>query len=220
MIDLARDRKYRVVPEWWLDWHDQTCVIVASGPSAKDQPLHLLEEAGVKTVAINTSFRLIPRADVLFACDFVWWRTHRQELEDFAGVKVTTDTRHVLRDWGVQRVPCNRFSDRLSLNEYNLISWGGNSGFQAINLVLQFGVSRIILVGYDMNLDQGTHWHGDHPVGLSNPKQKNVDRWRRAIDNAAPDIERLGVEVINTSRDSALYAYPKMSLEEALKCGK
>lgn len=219
MIDLARDRNNRTVPDWWVNWDDQTCVIVASGPSAKDQPLHLLKEARVKTVAINTSFRLVPDADVLFACDYAWWRNHIEELTDFRGLRLTTDTRRVMDEWGVQRIPCNRWTDRLSLNEYGLIAWGGNSGFQALNLVLQFGVSRVILVGYDMNLDQGTHWHGDHPEGMSNPKQRNVDRWRKAIDAAADDIERLGVEVFNTSMDSALYAYPKVTLEEAL-CAK
>jgi hypothetical protein len=218
MIDLAKDRNSRTVPSWWLDWNDQTCVIVASGPSAKDQPLHLLEETGLKTLAINTSFRLVPNADVLFACDHAWWKKHLNELDDFKGLKVTTDPRNIMGEWGIHRVPCLRTSDKMVLNQYNLVGWGGNSGFQSINLVLQFGVSRIILVGYDMSIDRGTHWHGDHPQGLSNPRSRNVDRWRRALDNAVVDIERLGVEVINTSMDSALCSYPKMQFEEALRC--
>lgn len=218
MIDLAKDRFNREVPDWWRDWHDQTCVIVASGPSAKDQPLALLKEVAVKTIAINSSIRLVPDADVLFACDHAWWKKYIAELSEYQGLMLTTDTRYVTREWGVKQVRCDRFSDRLRMEAYNLVGWGGNSGFQALNLALQFGVSRIILVGYDLNLDRGTHWHGDHPVGMSNPKQRNVDRWRKAIDNAAPDIERLGVEVINTSVDSALKAYKKMPFEEALGC--
>lgn len=97
------------------------------------------------------------------------------------------------------------------------MGWGGNSGFHALNLAVQFGVSKIILVGFDMSLDHGVHWHGKH-VGLNNPTVRNVDRWRRCIDAAAEPIEALGITVVNTSPVSALQNYPKMSLAEALAC--
>lgn len=104
------------------------------------------------------------------------------------------------------------------LMEAGKIGWGGNSGFHALNLAAQFAASKVILVGYDLRLDLGLHWHGKHPNGQNNPLEKNVERWRRAIDNAAPVFDALGVPVINTSQPSALRAYRKMSFEDAMAC--
>lgn len=44
-----------------------------------------------------------------------------------------------------------------------------NSGQRAIQLAAHFGAERIILLGYDCSLENGTHWHGNHPDGLKNP---------------------------------------------------
>lgn len=101
---------------------------------------------------------------------------------------------------------------------FGVLGWGGNGGFHALNLAVQFGAKRIVLVGYDMRCDLGLHWHGKHPTGLNNPTPRNVERWRRVIDEAAPILAALGVTVINASPVSMLTAYPKMSLSEALEC--
>jgi len=110
-----------------------------------------------------------------------------------------------------------RNDDRLCL-EKGTIGWGGNSGFHCLNLAVQFGAAKIILVGYDMRLDKGIHWHGRHPRGLNNPTDANVRRWRRCIDDAADLIAGLGIRVINASPVSALRTYPKMDLMDALEC--
>lgn len=101
---------------------------------------------------------------------------------------------------------------------FGTLGWGGNSGFHALNLAVQFGVKRIALVGFDMRCDKGLHWHGSHEKGLNNPTPGNVERWRRVTDAAAPVLAALGVSVINCSPISALTAYPKMSLSEAMEC--
>lgn len=91
-----------------------------------------------------------------------------------------------------------------------------NSGFQAVNLAANLGASRILLVGFDMQLDGGSHWHGDHGPGLTNPTGEKIQRWRSDLDAAAPALAEAGVEVINTSRVSALTAYRKADLLEAV----
>jgi hypothetical protein len=106
--------------------------------------------------------------------------------------------------------------DRLLVGKFGELGWGGNSGFQALNLAIQFGVKKIILICYDMHLERGMHWHGKHEGGMNNPTPKNVERWRRVTDAAAPLLEALGIKVINCSMISALENYPKMSLREAL----
>ena len=96
------------------------------------------------------------------------------------------------------------------------VGWSGNSGFHAFNLSVQLQPARIILVGFDMSIEHGLHWHGPHPSGLNNPSSRNVDRWRRAMDASAEVVEALGIQVVNCSAISALQNFPKQSLEEAL----
>lgn len=96
------------------------------------------------------------------------------------------------------------------------VGWAGNGGFHMLNLVAQMRPRTILLVGFDMRVDRGVHWHGQHPAGMNNPTARNVERWRRCTDAAAPAIAALGVAVRNCTPGSALTAYPFMSFEEAL----
>lgn len=111
-----------------------------------------------------------------------------------------------------------RGCDQILIDHPGILGDGGNSGFQAINLAVQCGAAKIILIGFDMRLDLGLHWHGKHGRGLNNPSERNLARWRRILDASAPRLAELGVSVINCSAVSALEAYPKMRLSEALTC--
>jgi hypothetical protein len=110
-----------------------------------------------------------------------------------------------------------RDQDRILTGTIGTIGWGGNGGFQAINIVIQTRAPRIALVGFDMRLDLGAHWHGAHGRGLNNPTAPNVERWRRVVDGAHTVTSALGVKVVNCSPVSALVNYPKMSIEAALE---
>lgn len=96
------------------------------------------------------------------------------------------------------------------------IGWGSNGGFQAINLAVQFGAAQILLVGFDMNLRNGVHFHGRHPPGLNNPRQASVDKWRAELDGQAPILEKMGIDVVVASPHSSLTAYRRQPLQEAL----
>lgn len=96
------------------------------------------------------------------------------------------------------------------------IGWGGNGGFHAVNLLFQFGVRRVVGVGFDMTLIHGVHWHGRHQAGLNNPRQASVDKWRERFDAQRPMLDRLGLEFILGSPGSALTQYRTLPLEEAL----
>ncbi len=133
-------------------------------------------------------------------------------------MKITQDAAACAAYPELKRVHVRRGADVPLLGAQGVIGDGGNSGFQAINLAAQFGASRILLVGFDMSLARGVHWHGLHPRGLNNPSPANIARWRRVLDAAAPAYAAAGVEVINCSAESALTAYPKRSLREALAC--
>lgn len=137
---------------------------------------------------------------------------------DFTGLKIGADKRLESEPWGVKRIKVEQGLDVLETRRAGVVGWGGNSGFHAVNLAVQWGVKRIILVGFDMTLAKGVHWHGPHVGKLHNPTDCGVARWRERLDAQAPLLAGLGIEVINTSMASALQNYQKMTLEEALRC--
>lgn len=204
-------------PSWFPNWAGEQCIIVASGPSAKDCDLESVK-GRARVIAINNSHQLAPWADVLYACDFLWWEKYHG-VRDFKGLKISQDVKLAQKGqgWGVKLIRVVRAKDVLLFEKYGTIGWGGNSGFHCLNLAAQFGVKRIVLVGYDMRCDQGLHWHGPHPSGLNNPTASNIARWCRAVDGAAETLTKMGIEVVNCSPTSALKNYPKMNLGEAFR---
>ncbi|MGE0366950.1 MAG: hypothetical protein AB7Q00_14580 [Phycisphaerales bacterium] len=170
----------------------------------------------MKVIAVNNGIFLYPPADVVYATDLRWWKTY------YAGVNKVSDALRVsTRPFpGVHRVAVPEVGDNrrstIIFNPKGLIGSGGNSGFQALNLAVQFGAKRIILVGFDMTVEYGTHWHGDHPGLLRNPEADLIDKWRRTLDKQSMPLREAGVTVLNASPYSALEAYPKLTLMEAL----
>lgn len=187
--------------------------MIASGPSAGVVPFRKYEGRS-RVVAVNESWRLCPWADVLYAHDYDWWNISGGRA--YEGLKIAGQKR-AADEFGLRHVRVRSGDDRI-LTEYpGEVGSGGNSGFQAINLAVAFGVTRIALVGFDLSLARGLHWHGSHARGLRNPTDAATALWRKRLDAAAPTLERLGVEVINTSPTSTLTAYRKAPLEALWK---
>jgi len=203
-----------------LRWAGATVVCVASGPTAAAIDLEAAR-GRARVIAINDSWRLAPFADVLYGCDGEWWSRPYDpgrgwpSAEAFAGVRVTQDL-HAAERLGLRRVMVTRGVDRILTAQAGVIGSGSNSGFQAVNLAVQAGARRVVLVGYDYRDDLGLHWHGRHPPGLNNPKAPMLARWAAALDGQAAALKALNVEVLNTSPVSALTAFRKIDLEGAL----
>lgn len=199
-------------PAWYPDWSDRPAVVVAAGPSAAEADLRPARgRAGV--IAVNESWRLAPWADVLYSCDPGWW-AHRRGVPEFGGLKVTQD-KGAAEHFGLLHVPLGNGGGLIETRP-GWLGWGGNSGFQAINLALQFGAPRIVMVGFDMRSAGSVHWHGRHGGGLNNPSDLLLAKWARTLDEAAPEFAHLGVEIINATPGSALQAYKAGTIEEAL----
>jgi hypothetical protein len=130
-------------------------------------------------------------------------------------LKVTQDRGTPGQFPDVRRVRCQQVPDLL-MAERGVIGWGGNGGFHAINLALQFGARDLVLLGYDMTLQHGIHWHGRHAPGLTNPTQASTDKWRINLDAQRPFLDMLGARAVLGSPGSALTAFPTVTLEEAL----
>lgn len=195
----------------WPDWSGEIAVVCASGPSLTREDIETARSRA-RVAVTNESWRLAPLADVLYGCDYQWWRRNGG-VPEFQGRKFCQKKAASREAWGVEWVPSVR-RDVLFVDGERRIGWGGNSGFQALNLAIQFGACRIALLGFDMRVDRGLHWHEDHD---DNPAAHAVDRWRKALDGQAGWLRKQGVEVVNCTPGSALTAYPRMGIAEALE---
>jgi hypothetical protein len=193
-------------------WPESTIICLASGPSLTQEDVDYVRGLG-RVIAINDSFRLAPWADVWYACDDMIWKLHhrryRRETEAFTGLKYALQ-RPAARWAGVQ-VLRNTGVTGLELEPTGLKN-GRNSGYQAINLAVHLGAKRIVLLGYDMSLGPRgrSHWFDDH-----RPRSP-LTTFRKIFPTIAKPLRDLGVEVINSSRRSALTCFPKVPLERAL----
>jgi|SRR5215471_1710995 len=204
------------IHRWWKDWRGQTAAVVASGPSAKHAGVELLKDK-MHVIAVNESFKLAPFADVLYGCDLAWWQLHKGAPQ-FTSLKLTHEPCVAQHYPSVNKIQIENVAlDRLLIEHPGKIGSGGNGGFQALNLLVQFGIKRIVLVGIDCHLENGAHWHGRHPSPMNNPAQSNVDRWRAAFNGNTDIILGLGIEVVNCSPTSTVHVFPKATIAETLE---
>lgn len=202
---------------WWKDWRGRTAAVIGCGPSVKTSGLEHLRDK-MHAIVINNAYKLAPWADILYSCDMGWWRHYEKEWRTFGNLKLTHEALTCKHFPGLERIEIpNAAGDRLLIEQPGVIGAGGNGGFQAFNLLVQFGATRIALVGIDCTLINGAHWHGRHPVPLNNPAESNVARWRKAFNESSGIINGLGIEVINCSAVSEISAYPKMTVPEMIE---
>lgn len=175
-------------------WENQTAACIASGPSLAAEDCAAVEKAGIPAIAVNSSWKLAPFADVVYAGDLAWWKAYGAEI-----------------DIDIEKWTCS--SQAAKLYGLNCHKAGGeyNSGLRALQLAIHFGAKRIILLGYDASVKDGVHWHGKHEK-TKNPDEARCIKWQRQFMK----LELKGAEVINCTPGSALECFPKMTLSEAI----
>lgn len=199
-------------PDWFPDWRGEACAIVASGPSTKKVDYRSLESR-VRTIAIKENIEICPWAEVVYGCDQAWWR-NAMGLPNYRGLKIAYKSAFS----SVRTINVDGKSDRILTADPGHVGGGGNSGFQALNLAIQFGAARILLLGFDMSDRHGVHWFGrSQGDGRSQPAEWNFKRWRIAFNVAACQMQGLGVQVLNASPLTSLTCFPKTTIEFALK---
>lgn len=197
-------------------WKDGVAVIIGGGPSVTQDQIDLIREAhesgNVYVIAINNSYQIAPWADVLYACDVIWWEWHYEDTVDFKGLRITPALRAKQNYPDLIWIEGEAHDQGLSKRQDSIVN-GRIGGYQAINLAVNFGAKRILLIGYDMrNIGGLSHWHGDHPN-----KQRPI--WTHRIEhfrNMLPDLKEWGIEVINCTPGSALDAFPMSDLAHEL----
>jgi len=175
---------------------------------------------GWKVIAVNDAYKRLPHADILYGCDWAWWK-HHNGAPDFYGQRITCHS------------DCPQFIDDKSLvaHQYPLrlvkaangkgfssdpehIHYGlpqPSSGFQAVNLALLLGSPRVVLVGFDGHAKNGKHFFGNHPPHLDRCGDEGYREFSKAY---LPD-ER----IVNATPGSAIEAYRFVDLETILRDG-
>jgi hypothetical protein len=201
---------------WWTApkmWKGSTCFIIGGGPSVKGQFPLLPYLHNERVIGVNAAFKLGDWLDVIFFGDMKFFGWYSEELVDYPGLVVSN-----CPNFGNFEDSSIRIMKRQVLGwdmRPDFLCWNGNSGAAAINLACLFGVKRIILLGFDMKMDNKKHnWHNYHKkIDKPEVHAKHLQRFPRVVNG----VKKSGIEMINTSLISEIEGIPKMPLEEAIQ---
>ena len=194
-------------------WPGSTVFILGGGPSLKDIEVPRLK--GRRVIACNNAFILAPWADVLCWADAAWYEWNWRDLHHHLGPYRVCWRRMPEMPGAASFERLFEFHKPLAISFDPTGVVGANTGHGALNLAVLFGASRVVLLGFDMKTRDGAHnWHNFHQ------RQPEGDPYRgfiAALEAAAPELVRAGVECFNASPDSALECFPKISFADALE---
>ena len=218
-------------------WEGGTAVIIGGGPSILKQfnvPEHVVQGVysgklslsayspylepihKMHIIAVNVAYKIGPWIDVMFFGDDSTWREEKAELIKFKGLRITCAT-DLHKDMRLKFLKRNEKKRQGISTDPSLITWNGNSGSAAINLAVHFGVKRIILLGFDMqlNADKQEHWHKCYTTKLG-----TVDRLMQKFLQGFPaikrDLDNLGIEVINANPDSKITCFTRINFKDII----
>lgn len=199
-----------------IDWRGECVAIVASGPSTKSANVALLQNR-IHVIAIKKNVELCPWADVVYGCDAAWWKSVHG-LPEYKGLKFSWAEGGSQFYKDIHPVEIEKNNDALVFDQSGVVGSGGNSGFQALNLAVQFGARGILLIGFDMQDRSGAHWYGrNNWHGANNPSDDNFRRWHKAFAGAAAVLAKMDIQVFNASPDSALRCFQHKTIDAALE---
>lgn len=180
------------------DLINQTVVCIASGSSLNQVDCDMVKKSGFFTISVNSSWKMARFCNEVYGGDLAWWDANVK------GLNIPAD-----------RWTCSRqasFKHGLKLHR---ATGDYNSGMRAIQLAMERGAARVILIGYDCSVENGTHWHGDHK-NTKNPDEARCKRWLTHFIQVSVIAHALKVEIINCSRKTAIKSFRTGDLKEEL----
>ena len=197
-------------------WDDKPVVLVGGGPSLKGFKFDQLKSKNAYVVGVNQALFDAPCCAGVSA-DVMFMHVRRTALESFAKkfpiyacVPENIDPTsmiHLDKRWKKE------FSEHPSA-----IHTVGSSGFAALNIAYMKKAKRIILLGFDYGvLNRGKDHHYHHKYPWHRRTTGEWPRWAAGYESALPQLRAANIEVINASPQSAIKAFPKISIAEALK---
>lgn len=148
----------------------------------------------------------------MYACDPHWWeRYHAEVAANYSGELWTQDPA-AAKKFNLHHIP--GVSQRGLGRE--AIHFGGNSGYQAMNLAYLWGVRKMVLLGFDMQMTNGKqHYFGRHPYHDhgQGPSAALFRNWITQFHDLARDLKAAQVQVVNATRESALDCFNRGFIE-------
>lgn len=197
------------------EWAGETVFIIAGGTSVETQNLDLLRDRRV--IVINSSVHTAPWASLLFFGDIRWYERvpeNRQATEAFGG-PVVTGSKFAPNVHGVIK-KMNKVDPALLASDRCAVAYKKTSITAAINIAVHRGCCQIVLLGADGRAasDGRTHHHKPH---IWAQRRGCWDVHKKELAAIAPQLQTLGIPVLNASPGSAWDIWPVMSLSEALQ---
>lgn len=180
------------------------------------KPLH-----NKHVIGINVAYLIGDWLDMVFFGDNNFFLQHMQGLADYPGLKVSCSPVTIKHPW-VKYLPRDTKKRRGISSNNRSVSWNHNSGAAAISVAAYTGANRIILLGFDMKLnnDKRQHWHDVYKRGVYDDpnKLKKLPFYRHlaGFKFIAQDAARMGIEIINASPNSAISDFPKIAVSKLL----
>ena len=192
-------------------WMNDTVYILGGGPSLNDTNLDLIHDRHV--IGVNNAYLHGSWVDICWFGDCRWYQWHKEGLRDYPGLVVTCCTTLA---GSTKRVKVVTRGDPRGIDRRpDRVSWNRNSGASAINFAYHLGAKRIVLLGYDMRrVNDRTNWHEDHPCPQKNP----YPMFLKVFPEIKRDADKLGLEILNATPDSALTVFPMVDFEEVVNC--
>ncbi len=209
MVQDVPQVAYTPVPRLWPG---ETVVCLGGGPSLTQSDVDACR-GKARVIAIKEAYLLAPWADVLYSCDFKWWYGEKGA-PTFAGMKYGLEAGSA--KWGVN-ILRNTGQEGVETDPTGLRT-GQNSGYQAVNLAVHFGASRIVLLGFDMwrSPEGKSNWFEGQGIAKSYHVASPYPMFISFFATMVEPLKALGVEVVNCSRSTMLRSFPQMTLEDAL----
>lgn len=199
----------------------QNVLTGVSSPNAYSPYMSAIHDKHV--IGINVSFLIGDWIDMIFFGDNGFFLGQQGNLARFPGIKVSSHPCTVDLPWVKYLAKDRNHTKGISTNP-KTISWNGNSGAAAISLAYHAGAKRIILLGFDMKLDNENkqHWHDAyHRLEALKANEINkplpFERHLLGFSEIAKDAKRLGVKIINASPDSAITVFDKVQLKDLIE---
>lgn len=193
-----------------------TVLVLGSGPSLTRADVDYARPRVDGVIAVNDSYLFAPWATALYAADKKWWTWHqgaiahelnRQRYPAFCGL-----LKYCLAHTGFEGVQVLKKGSETGVSlDPSTVALGRNSVYQAMNVAVHFGATRILLLGVDMQ-DGQRHFFGRHPDNTAPP----VDVCKQRFATMVEPMKKLGIEVLNCTRKTALTCFPRVPLEDAL----
>jgi hypothetical protein len=176
-------------------------------------------------IGVNIAFMIGDWIDMVFFGDNGFFLRYQEQLANYPGLRITcTDQETANVSW-VKKLDKDKEHPKGISRIPSKVSWNGNSGAAAISVAAHTGASRIILLGFDMNLNENKnqHWHDIYQRGRIDSDQvllrkvsAHFDRFLRGFAQIAVDAKELGIEILNASPTSEIKEFPKIKLEYLL----